>query len=469
VYTDTFSGYIVSNVFDTLIAYDEKLEPQPWLAERYEIAPDNVTYTFYLRKGIKFHDGTEMDAEAVKFSVDRVRDFPSGPSASEAKEIVDTQAVEKYTFKMVLKEPNAPFLVNMAGRIGMVVSPKAVREMGDEKFGLNPVGTGPFKFGEWQNDNYVRVNKNPDYWVMGADGKPVPYVDRVEMRVITESSSRLTALQAGDVHFMLAISDPDLNIIKRDSNIVWQQQPGLGWSSFLLTVTKPPFDNKSLRQAVSYAIDRKEIIDTIYEGNREVGNGPIPPPHAWALDPSYRPYPERADLNKAKAALAAGGRPNGFEFTMWAASGDSITQRLMELMAAQLAKAGITMKIEFADFNGVVIPKARAQEPGAFGISFSCGVDPDPCVDRRFRTGSSFNYMGYTNPKVDELILAARRTNNREERAKLYKDVVPLIMDDAPAVIFAYSVSRFVGQKKVQGWKVGTTTDPGFAMYWLNQ
>jgi peptide/nickel transport system substrate-binding protein len=268
---------------------------------------------------------------------------------------------------------------------------------------------------------------------------------------------------------LLAYSDLDLKLIKADSSLLWKQQPGLSWSSFLFTTTKPPFDNKALRQAVSFAVDRREIVDAIYEGNREVGNGPIPPPHAWAIDPSYRPYPERADLTKARAKLQEGGRPSGFEFTMWAASGDATTQRLMELIQAQLAKAGISMKVEFADFNGVVIPKARAQEPGAFGISFSCGVDPDPCIERRFRTGSSFNYMGYSNPKLDDLIVAARRTNNREERARYYKEAVPLVMEDAPAVIFVYGVTRFAGQKRVQGWTIGPTTDPGFAMYWLDQ
>jgi peptide/nickel transport system substrate-binding protein len=359
-------------------------------------------------------------------------------------------------------------MVNFNSRIGYVVSPAAVKSLGEEKFGLNPVGSGPFKFVEWKNDNYVRLTKNPDYWKQGVDEKPLPYVDNLEMRVISEPSTRLTALQAGDVHFLASFADADLTLIKKDANLVWKQQPGLSWSSFLFTVTKAPFDNKALRQAVSLAIDRTEIIDTIFEGNREVGNGPIPPPHAWAIDPNFRPYPAQADQTKARQKLTEGGRPNGFEFTAWISSGDSVQQRLGELMAAQLAKVGIKMNIEFADFNGVVIPKARAQEPGMFGISFSCGVDPDPCIERRFRTGSSFNYMGYSNPKLDELIVAARRTNNRDERAKNYKEAVPVLMDDAPALIFAYGVTRIAAQKKLQGWKLGPNLDPGFAAYWLN-
>jgi ABC-type transport system substrate-binding protein len=471
VYTDTYSGYIVDQVIEPLVKYDENLEPQPWLAERIDLSPDGLTYTFALRQGVKFHDGTEMDAEAVKFSIDRVRDFKSGPAYSDAQVIADTAVVDKYTFKLTLDEPNAAFMSDLATRIGAVVSPAAVRAKGDEAFGLNPVGTGPFTFGEFRQDNLVRVSKFDGYWRQGSDGKALPYLDGVEFRIISEPAGRLTAVQAGDVHIANAISDADMPQVKSDQNLVWSQEPNFSWSSFLLTVTKPPFDNKALRQAVAFAIDREEIIRTIYEGNREVGNGPIPPPHAWAIDASYQPYPAKADLAKASEKLAEGGQPNGFAFTYWNAAGSSLNQQLAELMQAQLARVGITMNIETADFNGVVIPKAKAQEPGAFSISFSCGFDPDPCVDSRFRGGSSFNYMGYDNPKVSELILAAKRTNDREERAKLYKEVVPLIMEDSPAIIFAYGLGRYVGNKSVEGWSINNMPrlSQGYSEFWLSE
>jgi peptide/nickel transport system substrate-binding protein len=452
---------------ESLVKIDENLTPQPWLAEKFDVSADGLTYTFTLRQGIKFHDGTDLDAEAVKFSVDRIREFQGGPAYVSAQYVTDSVAVDKYTYRMTLKEPFAPWLNEMAGRIGIVVSPKAVREMGDEKFGLNPVGTGPFTFQQFQNDNFIRLAKNEGYWRDGADGKKLPYLDGVELRIITEPANRLTALQAGDVH-VAPVSDQDLEIVKKDSNLVWSQEPGFGWSSFLLTVTKPPFDNKALRQAVSFAIDRDEIVQVIYEGNLEPGNGPMPPPHAWALDPSYKPY--TYDIEKAKQKLAEGGRPNGLEFTGYFSAGSAVTQRLAELMAAQMARAGITMKIELADFNGVVIPKAKAQDPGAFGISFNCDFDPDPCVASRFLGGGSFNYMGYDNPKVTELILKARSSNNREERARLYKEVVPMIMDDAPAVIFGYSTVRYVGNKNVNNWYIRELPrmTQGYSEFWLS-
>jgi peptide/nickel transport system substrate-binding protein len=467
VYTDVYSGRVVDQVFDPLVKVDEKLVPQPFLAEKIE-QPDDVTYVIHLRKGVKFHDGTELDAEAVKFSVDRVREFKTGPSYPEAQYIVESTVVDKYVYKMVIKEPFAPWLNELAGRIGTIVSPTAVKTMGDDKFGLNPIGTGPFKFKEFKNDNLVRVERNPDYWRMGADGKALPYLDAVEMRVITEPANRLTAVQSGDVH-IAEITEQDLPIVKKDPNLVWKQEAAFGWSSVILTVTKPPFDSRALRQAVAYAIDREEINQAIFEGQRQVAQGPMPLPHAWALDPSYKPFPY--DQAKAKAKLVEGGKPNGFEFTFYTDGGSAIGRRQAELMQAQLARVGIKMNIEYADFNGVVIPKAKAQESGMFGISFNCGFDPDPCVSRRFLKGSGFNYMGYDNPQVNDLILKARATNNREERGKLYKQVVPLIVEDAPAIFTVTAITRYVGSKKVQNWHIYGLPryTQGYSEYWLSE
>lgn len=469
VYTDTYSGYVVNNVFDTLVDFDDKVQPQPGLAEKMDLSPDGLTYTFTMRQGVKFHDGTDLDAEAVKFSIDRVREFKTGPEYSDALEIADTVVLDKNTIQVKLKEPNAAYWTVLSTRLGAIVSPTAVRTMGDEKFGLNPVGTGPFKFKEFRQDTSVRVEKFEGYWADGADGKKLPYLDAVEWRVITEPSVRLTALQAGDVHVALAVQDADMKTVRGDSSLAVLEGPTFAWSSFIMTVTKPPFDNRALRQAVAYGIDREEINKAIYEGARKVAAGPIPPPHEWALDPSYKGV--QYDAAKVKEKLAEGGRPNGFEFTQWIAAGNALGQQLAELMQAQLARNGIKMNIEAADFNGVVIPKAKAQEPGAFGISFSCGLDPDPCVDARFRAGSSFNYMGYDNPKVNELIVAAKRTNNREERAKLYKQIVPLITEDAPAVFTVYGLGRYVGNKRVQNYSVPglPRKGTGYSDWWLSQ
>ncbi len=464
VYTDTLSSAVTASIYDTLVKVDENLVPQPWLAEKIE-QPDELTYVFRLRQGVKFHDGTEMDAEAVKFSIDRIRENKAGVDYAEAQYIAESAVVDKYSYKAVLREPYSPFLVFMTGRPGIVVSPTAVKSLGEDKFGNNPVGTGPFKLVEWKNDNYVKVARFDGYWKQGADGKALPYLDAVEWRIITEPTSRLTALQTGDVD-IAAVRGQDVDVVKKDPNLTLKQQVAASWSGLVLTITKPPFDNKALRQALAYAIDRDEIVRAIFEGNAEPSAGPMPPPHVWARDPNFKPY--SYNPQKVKEKLAEGGKPNGFEFTAYFVADDSNERQLAELMQSQMAKVGIKMNVEFADFNGVVIPKARDGASNAYNIGFNCGYgDPDGCVSRRFLAGSGFNYMKYDNPQVNELILAARRTSNRDERGRLYKQVVPLIVDDAPFLFTTYPMDRHTGNKKVQGWYLGAKATAGYAEYWL--
>ena len=468
--TDLYTSQVTGAVTEGLYKYNEKIEPVPWLAEKVDLSSDGRAYTFYLRKGVMFHDGTEMDAEAVKFSMDRVRDEKNKqyPGYADGKLVAETVVVDKYTYRMVLQEPNCGFPARLTGRLGAVVSPTAVRTMGEDKFGTAPVGTGPFKFKEFKNDQSARVEKYENYWRNGADDKKLPYLDAVEWRVITEPTARLTALQTGDVH-IAAVRDQDVPLVKKDTNLVYAQQPGFGLGTFAFNITVPPFNNKALRQAVNFAIDREEIVRAVYEGLREVGNSFIPLTMEWALDKDFKPYSH--DPQKAKAKLAEGGQPNGFEFTAWIAAGSSQTQQLFELMQAQLDKVGIKMKIEMADFNGVVIPKWQKAEPDAhvWGIGWSTGVDPDSLITNILTKDGSFNYIKYDNPRVTELIVQARSVVgcSLQERGKLYKEAMRLIMDDVPWTVLTYGIDRHVGHKKAQGWYLGVKATTSYSEFWL--
>lgn len=460
---DAYSGAVSSAVTEGLYKYNEKVEPVPWLAEKVDISSDGLTYTFSLRKGVKFHDGTEMDAEAVKFSVDRVRANEKSPGYADGKDISESVVVDKYTYKLVLKEASAPFPSRLTGRLAGIVSPTAVKAMGDDKFNQAPVGTGPFKFGEFKSDSYVRVEKFEGYWRNGADGKPLPYLDRIEWRIITEPGARFTALQAGDVDIS-SIRDQDAKLAKEDKSLRYEQQAGFSFSGFQLNNAAGIFANKPLRQAVAFAIDRDEIIKAVYEGNREFGNGPIALPLEWAIDRSYKPY--TYDQAKAKAKLAEGGQPNGFEFSFWLGAGNSVGKLQAELLQAQLAKVGIRMKIEEADFNGVVIPKWRAKDGDAWGVSWNTGIDPDQLLTNLFTKAGSFNYTGYENQQVTDLVLKARKTSDLKVRGDAYKEATKLIMDDSPYIVLVYGIDRFVGKKNVQGWYLGLKATTSYSEFW---
>lgn len=463
---DVASNAVVANVVEGLYKYDQDLKPVPWLAERVE-QPDDRTYVFHLRRGVKFHDGTEMDAEAVRFSIDRIRENKTSPRFRDGQDIAESVVLDQYTYKIVLKDAFAPFPTRLTGGLGAIVSPAAVRAMGDEKFTLNPVGTGPFKFGEWKSDNYVRVEKWGGYWRPGADERPVPYLDAVEWRIITEPSARLTALQAGDVQVIEGgrMRDADLALVKKDSGLVYKQQPGFSYKGMYLTINKPPFDNKALRQAVAYAIDREEIVRAVYDGNRAPAYGPMPTPLAWATDENFKPYGH--DPQKAKQKLAEGGSPTGFEFEYWIAAGDSQEQALAELIQVQLSRVGIKMTIQSADANGVLVPKLQKGETNAYQIGISGGLDPDEWVSGAYRKGGGFNFFPYDNPRVEELILQGRRTTNLDQRATTYKEIVRLVLEESPYIFTNFGVDRFVGSTRVQGWTIGPALTAGYANYWL--
>ena len=467
---DAYSSAVSSSVTEGLYKINDKIEPEPWLAEKVDISTDGLTYTFTMRRGVMFHDGTELDAEAVKFSIDRVRDEKNKkyPGYNDGQLISETTVVDKYTFKLVLKEPASPFPTRLTGRLGGIVSPKAVREMGDEQFNKTPVGTGPFKFKEFKSDTSVRVEKFDNYWRNGADGKKLPYLDAVEWRIITEPATRFTALQTGDVHIS-SIRDQDKPLAQADKNLDYAQQPGFAFTGFSFNIKDAPFDNKALRQAVQYALDRDEIVKAVFENNRVAGALPVPIPMEWAYDKNYKGY--TFDLSKAKEKLKEGGKPDGFEFTAWIGSGSSVTRQLYDLMQVQLAKVGIKMKIEEGDFNGVVVKKWQNNDAdgGTYGISWSTGVDPDGLLTNLFTKSGSFNFNKFDNAKVDELINQARRVSSKEERAKLYREMLPLLMEDSPYLVLCYGIERHVGQKKVQGWSLGPKATTSYSEYWLKE
>jgi ABC-type transport system substrate-binding protein len=463
--SDAESGRVMAQIYDSLYKYDENLKPVPYLAEKVE-NPDPTTWVFTLRKGVKFHDGADLDAEAVKFSFDRIRSNSKSVRFTDAALIADTVVVDTYTFKVTLTEPFAPFPARLTAGLGYIVSPAAVQKQGNDDFAVHPVGSGPFKFGEWKPDVSVRVDKFDGYWLDGADGKKLPYLDRVEWKIIPDAATRLSALQAGTVD-IADVRDVDMPAVEKDSNLVWKEQAGLGFNGLWLTIDRPPFDNKALRQAVSYALDRDALIKAVFDGHRVKSSGPISPVMSWARDPDFDPY--AFSLDKAKAKLQEGGKPDGFEFEYWISAGDAVQRQLADLMQQQLARAGIKMNVQEGDFNNVVVQKLMRRESNAYALGLTGSLDPDGVLSNLFARNGSFNYFPYQNQQVDDLLKQARETLDSNNRAPLYKQIVPIIMDDDPYVFTFHPVDRFTGSRKVQGWHLGAKVIEGYADVWKGE
>ena len=262
---------VTENIFETLLEYGEKdTTVQPGLAEKWEASDDGLTYTFKLRQGVKFHDGTDFNADAVVFNFERwmngdEKKFPyytmfGGYKADEGHVIKEVKAVDANTVQFVLKRPQAPFLKNLAMSPFGIASPAAVEKYGDD-FRSHPVGTGPFKFVEWKKKDRIVVEKNPDYWQQG-----LPKLNKIIFRVIPENAARLNALSKGEIDVMDGLNNSDEATVKSNDKLQIIERPSMNVGYIGLTNTRKPFDNKLVRQAINYAIDKKAIIDAFYGG-----------------------------------------------------------------------------------------------------------------------------------------------------------------------------------------------------------
>jgi len=455
---------ILMNVYDGLVRYkDGTLETEPALATSWEVSDDGTVYTFMLREGVTFHDGNAFNAEAVKFNFDRMlnEDHPyhdTGPFPLSFffSSVQDVEVVDDLTVKFTLDAPYAPFLSNLAYPTGLMVSPAAVMEHGAE-FGRNPSGTGPFKFAEWRSSEAVVVTANPDYW----DG--ATELEAVVFRPISDANTRTAEMLAGGIDMMVEVPPVALSQFQGDDfSLVEQAGPHLWF--LILNAKEGPFADKRVRQAANYAINKEALVNDVLEGTAEVAAGPTPPAFAWAYNKSLEPYPY--DPEKAKALIAEAG-VEGAELTFYVTEGGSGMLDPVAMgtaMQADLEAVGFDVKIETYEWNTFL----GNVNPGLAGKADMAQMawmtnDPDTLPYLALRTDAfpdkgGFNSGYYSNPKVDELLQAARTATDQNERASLYQEMQMIVQDDAPWVFVANWKQNAVTSDRVENF----TLQPSF-------
>jgi peptide/nickel transport system substrate-binding protein len=445
------SGYVSErqlyyNMYDSLVAIDTSLKIIPNLAESWD-TPDPTTYIFHLRQGVKFHDGTDFNADAVKFNLDRYLNDKTSRRAGEISFIQSTDVVDPYTVKVTLKQPFSPFLANLVDRAGMMLSPKAI-QAGGQDFSRKPVGagTGAFRFVEWVQNDHMTMDRNPNYWKKDASGNQLPYLDKIIWHPITDSTVLLANLKTGDIDASYYVAPKDVAGLKGSTDVILEMAPGLSFDAFEFNTQKEPFNKKELRQAVAEAIDRDQISKTVYFGTELVGYGPLPP-SSWAYDASLKPY--SASVDKAKQYMAAGGMPNGFTFEYKLASGSPVGQQLLQLVKDQVAKAGITLNITQLD-STVVSTDAQNGNFQATGYGWSGRIDPDGNIYNFLHTGGGLSDTKYSNPQVDDLLDKARATSDQAQRKGFYQQAVKMLADDAPMAWWGFAPSYYIHRPNVQ-------------------
>ena len=474
--TDGESFYATHQVFDTLVEFKTgTTEVVPALATSWDIASDGLTYTFHLREGVKFHDGTDMNADSVVFSLDRQlsEDHPYneyGPwkywtNYMGMSDIVDSiTAADELTVVFKLQQRNASFLANLAMDFAGIVSPTAF--MADpEGFSSNPVGTGPFTFVSWTKDSDIVLDRNEDYW-------EDVYLDRLILKVIPDATARWLALQKGEVDIIDFPAADDLPAMEADADVQLIQQPGLNVGYLALNTQKKPYDDVRVRQAMNYAIDRDEIIAGVYGSAGQVAKNPIPP-IMWGYNDDIEAYPY--DVEKAKALLAEAGYADGFTTEIWAMPVarpyNPDARKIAEIMQAQLAK--INVEVEIISYEwGTYLDKCDVGEHQAAMLGWTGdNGDPDNFLWVLLSAPSAVppagNIAFWKNDEFTALIKEAVETTDVAKRTQLYEDAQVIFHEEAPWVPIAHSIVTVPASNAVQNFKISPTGTRVFKSVWL--
>ncbi len=429
----TFVGRIVyASLCDKLVDITPDLEIIPQLATSWTTSDDGTSITMRLREGVVFHDGTPFNAEAVAANITRSQTLDESRRKSELKSITSTEVTGEYEIKLNLAGPDATLLAQLADRAGMMVSPTAAAAAGAD-FGLNPVCSGPFSFTERVAQDKIVLTRFADYW--NADAI---HFDSVTFLPIPDTTVRLANLQSGDIDMLERLAATDLGQANADANIVVADAVSLGYQGITFNINNgekgdnPWGNDKRLRQALSYAIDREAINQVVFEGAFAAGNQSFPPTSPW-YNSDY-PVPPR-DVEKAKALLAEAGYADGIDLEVQVPN-TTVPLQLMQVVQAMAAEAGINISLTSKEF-ATLLADQSAGDYIASQIGWSGRVDPDGNNHQFVTTNGGINDSKFSDPKVDELMNAARVAPTVAERKALYDEAMVIMLDELPR-LFLY-------------------------------
>jgi glutathione transport system substrate-binding protein len=428
--SDTYSGAIEKSMMEGLMGFDKDLKVIPLLAESYTFNDAATEFTFKLRKGIKFHDGAPFNAEAVRVNIERMMSGKYKRS-SLMKPVKELVVIDDATVKFVLKEPFGAFINTVAHPGCLLHSPDALKKYGDA-VSKNPVGTGPFVFGEWVSGDHVTIRKNPDYW----RGKVK--VDSITFRPVPESGSRLAMLRAGQAQYIYPMPPELLKMVENDKNIDIIKQPSIIERYMIFNFKYKPLADQRVRQAINYALDKQAIIRIAWGGAAVEADSIIPANLQYYKKQAVWPH----DLAKAKALMKEAGYEKGFT-VVFLTPNASNRLRSTEMVQQQLKEINITGEIQSMDVASFYnkLEGHRADDPNlppfiAFGGWSSSTGDADWGI-RPLLATSAFppalsNFGFFSDPKVDALIQAGLASADPKVRQDAYTKVQDMVWEMAP-------------------------------------
>jgi peptide/nickel transport system substrate-binding protein/oligopeptide transport system substrate-binding protein len=465
--TEIYGGTVVRQLFDGLVQFDAYLKPLPALAESWEASQDGRTWTFTLRRGVTFHHGREVTAHDVVYSFTRLlglnrpvtvteifqriqgaRDFIQGKT----QHVEGLTALDRYTLQIMLEEPLAPFLAALGHPNTAVVPQEEVEKLGDH-FGRAPVGTGPFKFVRWEPNQEIVLEANDQYY----EGRP--FLDTVvfKIRIGSKLEERFAAFLRGNLEettIPITLTD-EVNSDPQYRKYQHVRKPILSflWTGF--NTALKPFDDRRVRQAFNYAVNKEAIVPEISRTEWLMATGALPPGMP-GHDPDLQGY--AYDPAKAKRLLAEAGYPDGLGFPvvqLWSAAKSDIVKAALAAYQRYLAALGVQVDIHFApDWPTFTAMLEQGKLP-MFRFAWYADIpDPDNMLSPLLHSIGSSNYMFYRNPLVDQLLEQARKKLPYAQRIALYREVERLVQDDAPWIAERHYVLNSLYQPYVQGIEV---------------
>jgi peptide/nickel transport system substrate-binding protein len=429
-------------VYDRLVVFDDNNKPQPELAEKWE-NPDETTFVFHLRPNAAFQDGAPLTSADVKASFDRIIDpATASPWASQFAPVASIEATDPQTVTFKLKQAYGPFLATLSAVYSSIV-PKAALDKGTD-LQSTMIGTNAFGLKEYKKDVETILDAFPRYWQEG-----LPKLATLDYKILPDEPSRLSAIRAGDIALTTLADPANVDTAKSADGVKVIDQETTDYYLMGLNCKQAPFDNVKVRQAMSYAIDRQAIVEAVFFGQGKVTGPIVPTLGDWAVPvdqlDSYKPDPD-----KAKSLLSEAGVSNlSFKILVGSLYPEFVSIALV--IQDQLKQIGVKVDLDQVEW-GTFIDRWKKRDFQAFVSYNGSGNDPDRALYPALHTGGSVNAFQFSDPKVDSLLDEARNTNDAAERKKLYNEIEPMVVDEAPAIFICTRTAHFALRDTVSGF-----------------
>ena len=448
----TMTTAVTKTFYEGLFQFDKDLKIRNVLAESHAISKDGLVYTFKLRSGVKFHDGTDFDAAAVKANLDRVMNPDNRLlRATQFNRIAKVEAVDPLTVRITLKEPFGPFINSLAHASAAMISPAALQKYGKE-IAFHPVGTGPFTFVEWKQTEAITGRKFDGYWRKGY-----PKIDSINWKPVLENNTRAAMLQTGEADFAYTLPYEQAALLKKVDKIEVTTTPSIIVRFLAFNMLQKPYDNPKVREAIGYAINKEALSKVAFGGFAVPAEGFVPQGIQYAV----KMDPIRYDPKKARELLKEAGYPSGFESTLWGGYNNTTSQKVLQFVQQQLAQVGIKVQVQALEpgqrtemVDAWPDPKTAKVRLYYIGWSSSTG-EADWALRPLFATEAWApklnNVSFYSSPVTDEAIAKALVTVDDAEKAALYKTVQEQLAKDLPRIPLVTELNLSAHAKRLSG------------------